>query len=527
MAKGAYIGVSSKARKIIKGYVGVTTSVPIYDGKIETLNVTSSNISDVFTVTNSSYYFSGSGSTFTTSNSGVNSSTAQTVLTAKYDMDISFTYSYASEANYDKFTLIVGSSTIESAVSGTQTIKTYTGKLTKDSSITFMYTKDGSSHSNGDKCTFSDMIVKYDNRVISKYETKPIARKIKKAYIGVGGVARPCWIERLEYYGTITELSVARAKLAATTVGNYALFGGGTADELADYGTGTRDTVDAYNTSLTRSTPTTLTYDVFSLAATTVGNYAIFGGGSSNGTAAMTQVNAYDTSLTKSSPASLTTRRYGLAATTIGNYALFGGGDKNGSTTSGEVIAYNTSLTKSTPTALSSSRGGLAATSISNYALFGGGAANSRVDAYNASLTRSIPTALSVKRYFCSAASVGGNYALFAGGYAYTNGTSNYHASVDVYNTSLTKSTATSLSIGRNFATAVSIGDYALFAGGQGSTDALGTVDIYDAKLTRTIQHDLSIARYGASASAVGNYALVAGGCSNNGASSVVDVYEV
>lgn len=33
-------------------------------------------------------------------------------------------------------------------------------------------------------------------------------------------------IQSLFYYGTITPLSVARYKLAATTVGDYALFGG-------------------------------------------------------------------------------------------------------------------------------------------------------------------------------------------------------------------------------------------------------------------------------------------------------------
>ena len=54
------------------------------------------------------------------------------------------------------------------------------------------------------------------------------ARKIKKGYIGIGGVARPFWTGgELAYYGTITALSKARCDLAATSVGNYALFGGG------------------------------------------------------------------------------------------------------------------------------------------------------------------------------------------------------------------------------------------------------------------------------------------------------------
>lgn len=48
-----------------------------------------------------------------------------------------------------------------------------------------------------------------------------VARKVKKAYIGIGGKARPCWSGgELTYYGTATELSVARYQHAATTVGN-------------------------------------------------------------------------------------------------------------------------------------------------------------------------------------------------------------------------------------------------------------------------------------------------------------------
>lgn len=100
-----------------------------------------------------------------------------------------------------------------------------------------------------------------------------ISRKIKKAYVGVGGVARPCWggVE-LSYYGTITPLSQAREELAATTVGDYALFGGG-------YDLSLVSAVDAYTSALTRSTPTGLSLARSNLAATTVGDYALFGGG--------------------------------------------------------------------------------------------------------------------------------------------------------------------------------------------------------------------------------------------------------
>ena len=90
-----------------------------------------------------------------------------------------------------------------------------------------------------------------------------------------GGYAK---IKFEDYFPHIipTALSVARDNLAATTVGDYALFGGG-------YGFGSTycSTVDAYNSSLTRSIPTALNQEREDLAATTVGNYALFGGGSS------------------------------------------------------------------------------------------------------------------------------------------------------------------------------------------------------------------------------------------------------
>ena len=68
-----------------------------------------------------------------------------------------------------------------------------------------------------------------------------IARKVKKGYIGIDGVARLFFSggPELSYYGTATALSVARYELAATSIGNYALFGGG-------YVSGSSNAVDAY-----------------------------------------------------------------------------------------------------------------------------------------------------------------------------------------------------------------------------------------------------------------------------------------
>ena len=53
------------------------------------------------------------------------------------------------------------------------------------------------------------------------------ARKVKKMYIGVGGKARLYYSAEADKFGTATPLSKYRTLLAGTTVGGYALFGGG------------------------------------------------------------------------------------------------------------------------------------------------------------------------------------------------------------------------------------------------------------------------------------------------------------
>ena len=327
-----------------------------------------------------------------------------------------------------------------------------------------------------------------------------IARRVKKAYIGIGGVARPILSNGLEYYGTISGLSATRHSLAATSIGDYALFGGGSG--------GSSKAVDAYNKSLTRSTLEALSAGRMSLAATSIGDYALFGGGhnyveTTDGgyTKAFSTVDAYNKSLTRSTPTALRFKGESLAATSIGDYALFGGGHiyahgEYGSYETSTVDAYNKSLTRSTLEDLSVARRNLDATSIGDYALFGGGynlvettdgridKPLSTVDAYDKSLTRSTPTALSVARTNLAATSIG-DYALFGGGHNYVDNPDDWDmkplSTVDAYDKSLTRSTPTALSDGRTNLAATSIGDYALFGGGN--TTFLLYTNIVDAYL--------------------------------------------
>ena len=131
----------------------------------------------------------------------------------------------------------------------------------------------------------------------------------------------------------VTSLSVARQKIAATTVGNYALFGGGYDGDSYS------STVDAHSTSLSRSTPTAWSVARQKIATTTVGNYALFGGGV--GGLYSSTVDAYSTSLSRSTPTALSVKRNELAATTVGDYALFGGGRDNRNNRVSTVDAYS------------------------------------------------------------------------------------------------------------------------------------------------------------------------------------------
>ena len=352
--------------------------------------------------------------------------------------------------------------------------------------------------------------------------TISIAHKVKKAWIGVAGIARLFFGGgELSYYGTATALGAARNNMGATSIGNYALFAGGSGSSA----TTVYSTVYAYDKALTQSAPTALSTARSGSAATSVGEYAIFAGGQKN-TSRFNVVNAYDKALTRSTPTALSDKLGGIGATTVGDYAIFAGGTNEDSGMSNAVNVYDTSLTKSKKT-LSSSIGHMGATTTGDYALFAGGLKynyssynpHTTVIAFDKSLTMSAPTELSVTKSKTGATTVG-DYAIFAGGY--TGDGDAFTAVVDVYNKSLTRFIAEELSVARmTFAT--TIGDYALFAGGAFGSGVEDAVDVYDSSLTHTISTPLSTPRGGLAATSIENYALFAGGSTTK----VVDVYQV
>lgn len=139
----------------------------------KTVTLTGSNVSQLFSVTNGSYYFAPSGGTWTTNNGGYKNTTASTIFTALRDMSVSFGYFYSSEQNYDKFTLIVAGTTVEDAVSGSTTTKAYSAELKAGDTIQLTYAKDSSTDSNDDKCSLFNFVASYMDIVVIPTDKDP------------------------------------------------------------------------------------------------------------------------------------------------------------------------------------------------------------------------------------------------------------------------------------------------------------------------------------------------------------------
>ena len=358
------------------------------------------------------------------------------------------------------------------------------------------------------------------------------ARKMKKAYIGIGGKARKvkkmyigdssgkarlCYSAELEKVGMAAALSTARYDMRAATIGKYALFAGGYISR-SFFGYGASSSVDAYNTSLTKSTPTELSCKRCGHAAASVGGYALFAGGASSCNMAgryddiVSSVDAYDASLTRSA-AHVIGAAAEIGGVAVGNYALFAGGAVsmpiNKDNVTSYVLAYDPSLTFTTAPWLSVARANVKGASVGNYALFAGGRANdfcTTVDAYNASLTRTTATALSSTENNSAAATIG-NHAIFVGN----------TASADIYDASLTKTSAAILSTARTGLAATTVGGYAIFSGS-------GVADFCDASLTRS-SIGTSMTGDDMGAATIGDYALFAGGHSDDTIYDSVEVY--
>lgn len=339
------------------------------------------------------------------------------------------------------------------------------------------------------------------------------ARKIKRAYIGVGGIARPCWKNgEIAYYGTVTPLALARKQMLSGSVARLAVYGGGSDDS----GT-VSSQVDAYDRNLTRLAPPSLPTAACDGAGGGVGDYVLLAGGEgSSGSSGIAAAYGYSTELTCTVAASLQLSRTRLLGVSTPTHVLVGPGERN-SAFAAQVDAYDAQLTHFTAPNADTGRCYLGGAAVGGYAVFAGGYTRSGsslipsgvVDAYDADLTHVSCAALSQSRAQMGYAGTA-EHALFDGG---TNGSAYYDA-VDAYDTDLTRVTLTDIK--RRIQFGGCLGEKAVFAGGHNGSARIQTAAFYDNALTRTDLPPLSDKRSsgrscGSSALTVGDFLLIAG----------------
>ena len=300
-------------------------------------------------------------------------------------------------------------------------------------------------------------------------------------------------------------LSPSRAAVGATNIDKYAIFAGGG---------GNSTIVEAYDKSLTKTFLNELGIGLVGLAASHSNVVALFSAGrNSSSYYGLVTTTAYVDSIKLPSCDGLGLARSYAGATHIGDYILFGGGsNKNG--TVKNVDAYNAkSLTKATVDTLVRNKQNAAATHVGDYAIFAGGNANNTYqDFYNTSLTHTYTNVYGIQTN--SVSTHVGNYALFGGG-----------SSMLFYDSSLTiSSSIDGLSVSRTKPCGVNLNKCALFAGGNVSGTSSDVVDVYDTSLTHSIATSLSKGRSELSSAHIGNIALFTG--SADGPSGYVDAYK-
>ena len=237
-----------------------------------------------------------------------------------------------------------------------------------------------------------------------------------------------------------------------------------------------------------------------------IGDYALFAGGDyGNPTTSYTgAVDTFNISLTQGSATSLPNQTdTSITSTARTDYVLFCGGAisrySSSVTATNTVIAYDTSLTQSTATQLSSNAKFVGAATLNNVSFVAGGSSatgNQRnaVEVYDESLTKSSAQNMPSALYKVSGDKIG-THVVFGGGlhnqyYSYVSHMTTY-SQVIAYDQSRTLSSLTSLSVPRNTCGCAALDNCIVFAGGSyngegGYTEGIHCeVDAYDTSLTK------------------------------------------
>lgn len=336
--------------------------------------------------------------------------------------------------------------------------------------------------------------------------------------------------QSIVYYKKAANLTASRSQMAGASTNKYAIFIGGV------YNNATYSTVWGYTSALTSITNATLSYSRANAKAASFDDWVIVGGGTSSSTTRST-VESFNNSLTNTKATSSIYGAVGPGIARMGENAIFAGGSTHVGTASAyywynALLSYNKSLTRTVLTATLSSKRETVGVRANNKIIFGGGylsatGISTAVDGFDSEFTRTTATVKMAQRVGYSAATAG-KYGIFAGGYTYISSSWTYYNNVEAYDDSLTRIIPASLlSTAKGAMASASLGEYAVFFGGRylnynnTSSASYKTVEAYDSNLVRTLPQELTNVKSNATAVTLGDKTIVAGGDTTK----VVDVY--
>lgn len=282
----------------------------------------------------------------------------------------------------------------------------------------------------------------------------------------------------------------------------------------------------------------------YHMGAATIGNKAYFAGGYDK-TKFMDKVEVYDVSTgTWEISGKLSKARQVIGGSASCKSKIFFAGGYDENISYDNIDIYDT-LTKEWSVAhLSVDRFSLSAISHGDTVMFAGGVQfksdvnpvfKNTIDIYNSKTGVWTVDHLSIAR-MGMAASVVGDLAIFAGGMDYVAGGTNAFKTlnrVDIYNFSTKTWSIASLSQARAYASAVTVGNKVIIAGGVTSlNNPTNRVDIYDASTGEWTTATLSVARAGLeNAAVVAGKAYFVGGGTFTGSSftapsDYIDIYD-
>lgn len=370
----------------------------------------------------------------------------------------------------------------------------------------------------------------YAHKVKSMYiGVDGVARKIKKAYLGVEGYARLFYSSEEIRKSDVSVSSVRNSHTygASASADSHAVFAGGAASNY----------VDAYDSSLTKTSPTNLSNKVNGVCGCGFKGYSVFAGGSNTMGSYFNTVDSYSASMVKTSLTNLSIKRANAVMTHTTNYVfVVGGANSDGPVDTSEV--YNAQLVK-----VSNASFGMAENIGGVYCMgygilyggmynYGGSVSISKyIDYVDDELTLKGNTHLELGAHSCAGATAS-RYALFAGGDAAFDGSvvSTVWA-CDSSDLSVRSISPLPVAV-RNLA-GVSLEGYAIFAGGwdgdMSSGKSVSVVVLYDSNLTKNVSY-LTTGRGYLLGASVGNFGLFAGGVNGEGTSTTsmksVEVFE-